>query len=593
MPSKPAKGPKFQEIQIPLPVDDYGLMDDLMRFSPNNYKKLLKNPLQMELWMFARGGSEYFIGGEKNPKGRPRAYHFWRAAYMLWNYPGSRERVDMHPWAVRMVDALCKNRRLSIAGCASSGKSRIMAMWGIVCFMAAPQETKVILTSTSLKDSRGRIWGDVEKLWQNMVAQGPGQLVSSGGIIRYYDHATDYKDDTRGLVLLAGEKSKETESIGKMKGFKAKRMIFIADELPDLSEALISAAEANLSSNPYFQFVGTGNPTSYYDPHGILSEPEGGWTSISELDYEWKGKRAYVIRFDAEKSPNFGPEGEKWPYLMTQSRLNELRRDLGERSLRYYCMVKGFWFPETAEDAIYSGVMLQTYGAHEKAVFKGSVRKVAGFDPSFTHGGDDSVLTIGKVGTSVDGIVTIERVATHKLYEDITNSSVSRSEQIAMKLKEICEKEGVAPEDLAVDATGGGSPWCDMLAAKWSNAFARIQFGGLPDDKEKYYNKMSELWFSGQPLIRTGQIRGVGPSLAREMTARTYTLKGKKVQVTPKGEMKAKLGRSPDEADSFFLMLAMAMKKHKLTSAEKPGGVVGGKSFVQKRMRELADIYAV
>ena len=592
---KTTKAPKGKELIFPKTIGfggDYGLLDEIKETGAEH---ILQNPLRSELWMFLRGGSHLFKDLKTpNPKGRPKEVHFWNAVHMLWNYPGSPQPAHMHPWAVRMVRNLCRYKRLSIAGCASSGKSRTLAIWGIVNFLARPTDTKVIFTSTSLKDSRGRIWGDVEKLWQALPADGPGQLVSSSGTIRFYDHATDIKDDTRGLTLLAGEKSKETDSIGKMKGFKAPRMIFIADELPDLSEALISAAESNLSSNPHFQFVGIGNPASYYDPHGVLSEPEKGWASVTERDMEWRGKKAYVIRFDAEQSPNFGPDGEKWKYLMTEERLQDLKSRLGENSLRYYAMVKGFWFPETASDCIYSGVMLNTYRAQEKAVFKGGFQKVAGFDPAFTHGGDDAVLTIGKVGVDVDGKVVVERSATHLLYEDTKDNTLSRSEQIALQVKRICEQEGVRPEDLAVDASGGGSPWCDMLSAKWTNAFTRVQFGGVAENKEEYANRVSELWFSGQSLVRAGQLRGVDNELARELIARTYKLNGKRIQVTPKEEMRAKIGRSPDRADSFFLMLWMAKKKHKLVSVERPGNLKPGQPDpVKQKFRKLTSIYDV
>lgn len=591
---KTTKAPKGKELIFPKTIGfggDYGLLDEIKACGAEH---ILQNPLRSELWMFLRGGSHLFRDLTPNPKGRPKEVHFWNAVHMLWNYPGSPQPAHMHPWAVRMVHHLCKRKRLSIGGCASSGKSRTLAIWGIVNFLASPRNTKVIFTSTSLKASKGRIWGDVEKLWQALPAKGPGILVPSSGTLRYYDHLTDTKDDTRGLTLLAGERAKETDSIGKMKGFKAPRMIFIADELPDLSEALISAAESNLSSNPYFQFVGIGNPSSYYDPHGILSEPKNGWGSVTEQDYEWEGKKAYVIRFDAEQSPNFGPEGEKWDYLMTASRLRDMKEQLGANSLGYYAMVKGFWFPETATDCIYSGVMLNTYKVQDKAVFKGSFHKVAGFDPAFTHGGDDAVLTIGKVGVDVDGKVVIERSSTYKLYEDTKNNAVSRSEQIAIQVRQICEKEGVSPEDLAVDASGGGNPWCDTLWAKWTNAFTRVQFGGAAEKKDEYVNKATELWFSGQSLVRAGQIRGVDNETAREMIARTYKLNGKRIQVTPKEEMRAKIGRSPDRADSFFLMLWMAKKKHKLVSAERPGNLKQGQPDpVKQKFRKLTSIYDV
>lgn len=550
------------------------------------------NPLAWELACFERGGTLLDLENRPNPKGKPKAYHFWMAVNMIWNYPGSKCRVDMHPWALRMVEHLCKHNYLGIAGCASSGKSRILAIWGIVNFLCAANRTKVFITSTSLKDSKGRIWGDVEELWQHMVASGPGTLVSSSGLIRYENPVTGEKSDKCGLQLIAGEQSKASESVGKLIGYKAQRMFLIADELPELSDTLMKAAQGNLSSNPYFQMVGLGNPNSYYDPFGVFCEPEKGWTSISERDYEWRGRKAYVIRFDAEKSPNFGPEGEKYPYLMTYARLAEKKRDLGENSLSYYRMVKGYWFSATGKDAIYSAIGLQTNHAHDKATFKSGYKLVAGFDPAFTHGGDDAVLTIGKVGEGVDGLTLVERIDTLVLHDNANDQTKTRNEQIAEQVVAKCRSLGIKPEDLAVDATGGGTPFCDLLARVWgTNSFMRIMFSGKADDDEKYYNKVSEIWFSGQALVRDGQLRGIDNDLAREMIARTYCEKGKRIAISPKEEMKSIIGHSPDRADSYFLMLWVAQRKYKLKSTE--GAVTKGTTKKMTSMfRKLADVYA-
>lgn len=226
-----------------------------------------------------------------------------------------------------MLKAACEGKYIGIAGSRSSGKSLTFALWGIVNFLAAPNETKVIITSTSLKDSRGRIWGDVEAYWQAAAAvMGgeaalPGELVSSQGLIR--QRSNGQQSDKYGLVLIAGEKSREKESIGKLIGFKANRMILIADEMPELSESLIIAAESNLSANAEFQFIGLGNPASYYDPFGMLCEPIDGWASINDSMEEWQTKRGICLRFDGERSPNILAGQNLYPWMFTHAKLQE------------------------------------------------------------------------------------------------------------------------------------------------------------------------------------------------------------------------------------------------------------------------------
>jgi hypothetical protein len=56
--------------------------------------------------------------------------------------------------------------------------------------------------------------------------------------------------------------------------------------------------------------------------------------------------------------------------------------------------------------------------------------------------------------------------------------------------------------------------------------------------------------------------------------------------------MRSKLGHSPDESDSFFLMIYAAQKKHKLVSSERLGSGPNGNGF-KKAFRKFAEIYDV
>ena len=270
----------------------------------------------------------------KGPKAPGKFQHFKNIVDAIWNNPASPKKFIWNPWSERMLRAACEHGYLGVAGSRSSGKSLTFAVWGVVNFLCAPSETKVIFTSTSLKDSRGRIWGDVEELWQAAAAvmggeaNMPGELVSSQGIIRF--RANGQQSDKSGLSLIAGEKSKEKEAIGKLIGFKANRMFMIADELPELSESLIIAAESNLSANPEFQMVGLGNPNSYYDPFGMFCEPKDGWASVNDEQDEWATKRGLCLRFDGERSPNILAGRTIYPWMFTEEKLAEARENMGE-----------------------------------------------------------------------------------------------------------------------------------------------------------------------------------------------------------------------------------------------------------------------
>jgi hypothetical protein len=86
--------------------------------------------------------------------------------------------------------------------------------------------------------------------------------------------------------------------------------------------------------------------------------------------------------------------------------------------------------------------------------------------------------------------------------------------------------------------------------------------------------------------MRSGQLKGIVPDLAKEMTGRKYnTTAGGKVTVEPKRDYKLRLGKSPDLADAFFLGLDLARQKLGIHA----GSLVGGKlrSTWQEQARKL------
>jgi hypothetical protein len=226
---------------------------------------------------------------------------------------------------------------------------------------------------------------------------------------------------------------------------------------------------------------------------------------------------------------------------------------------------------------------------------------LAGFDPAFTNGGDRSVLAIIKYGQSEEAGPAI---ALHKFYhlrEDVTKPE-PRNFQIAREVIRLCNQSGIPPERLAIDATGAGDPFCDILAELWSPRIVRIKFGEkastLPVSitnpirgLDKYTNRVTELWFSGVEYMRSGQLKGILPDLAKEMTGRKYTTTaGGKVTIEPKRDYKLRLGRSPDLADAFFLGLDLARQKLGIQA----GSLVGGKmrDSWQNQVRKLDRVVA-
>lgn len=526
--------------------------------------------------------------------GTPREENFRRAAKMFFH-----DNFVWHPWANAMLEECCYSKFVGFAGCGSSGKSDFMAVWVLLNWMAAPFSTLGLLTSTSIRDSKKRVWGAVQRYWPALAPIAPAKLTDTPTPAIYV-----VKDKVRmeqaGIYLIPAEAKKSNEVTGKMRGMKAPRVFLAADELSELSHSLLDTALSNLSNNAVLHICAAANPVSYYDPFGKFVEPKDGWNSITVNDDRWETKLGGVaLHFDAMRNPNYIARKNVWP-IQKWEKIEEAVERLGEDSPMFWRDFRGFWPPGGISKAIYSEQEIIKGGADKAPVWQGSKTRVAGVDPSFVSGGDRCVLYLGSFGPNRDGVDQVSFDTFHFI-EDDASSKEPRTFQVAQKIATILRQEGVDARYLGVDVTGGGVPFCDALSrVLGTNDFLRVHFGGSPSDRplspydptpanEKYTNRVTELWFGAKEYLQNGQLRGVGPDLAQEMTARNYDTRksgGMKLCVEPKTDMKSRMGRSPDVADAAFVLLEAVRERLGLRPPQE-GGARRGKSPWRSAMRRF------
>lgn len=524
-------------------------------------------------------------GFAKHEEPIAREYYFWRICDELWNRDDLPEKLMVkHPWAEMMIRAAINNKYLAVGGSASSGKSHTMAAWGIVNWLSQPQDTLVLMTSTTLREARKRIWGSVMSLL-SVIDDAPIKIRDSIGNASYVNEK-DILIERAGLSLISAEKSKTKEAVGKFIGIKQKRVILIGDELSELSEAILNAGLTNLSKNPSFQMIGMSNPNSRFDAFGIWSTPKDGWDSVDtntadEWDTKWKGK---YVRLDGERSPNILAGETIYPWLPTQEKLEEDKALLGVESRGYMRMVRAVFFDSDETTGIYTENEIANSKSMNTVQWSSTPVNLCGVDPAFTNGGDRCIAFLAKCGYDASGQYVIEFGQAVHLNDDATNKAIPRTYQIVKQIKDLCIKHNVPPENVSVDATGAGAPFCDVLAGEWSSRFMRVSFGGKASDKrvsansklvghELYVNRVSELWFVGKELMRTRQVFGVNSDLAQEITGRNYDhVKGStlRMKIESKPEYKARFGRSPDLADAAFLALDCARQRLGLVAVDPP-----------------------
>lgn len=494
--------------------------------------------------------------------------HFRRVVEMLWPYDTKKNKNGFHwnPWAERIFEEACKWNYLGISGPKSSSKTHCIGIWGLVNWLCDPFNTLVLVTTTSVREARKRMWGVIRE--RHLQIPGlPGRIVDSMGKLILDEAGSDRSS----ITLIPSAKDKEKEATEKLIGLKNKRVFLLVDEATDVSPAIFEAIH-NLDSNPYFQCIALGNFASAYDPFGQFITPKNTWNNVNAEMDGWETGRGYCVHLDGERTPNLDAE-DKWPFLLTTRQLREAREFQGENSLSYWRFIRSFPSPIGAEQNIYSEADIRKYDGESKPKWDTTPVKVAGFDPAFTNGGDRSILYTGAFGKLDTGVYALAFEKAHVLREDSTKANEPRNFQIARLVRQICESEGVTPDHLAVDATGAGDPFCDILSEIWSSRVYRVKFGEKPSAlptsavspikaNEKFSNRVTELWYVGVEFLRSGQLKGITPDLARELTSRKYsTMAGGKLVVEAKKDMKARMGKSPDLADAALVMLDLCRQR--------------------------------
>jgi hypothetical protein len=362
-----------------------------------------------------------------------------------------------------------------------------------------------------------------------------------------------------------------------MIGFHCNYVYVIADELPELSESVVTASKSNLASNPNFSFIGLGNHKNANDAFGKVSRPKDGWESVTVDDDLWETEYGICLHFDALKHPNYLAKKNIWPGTPWE-KIQEAVDTMDETSAEFWRMWRSFPCPSGDAHTLYSEMDIEIYGGGLDTVWMRPPTPIMSLDPAFTNDGDSAIAYPGWIGTDREGKLVLLYGKEIAIREDATNKTDTRHRQISRKFVEAARKHGVAgAHHAAVDTSGGGTVLADMICEEWEDKrLLRVDFGGSPSEipvgqfqqapaSEKFDNRVSELWGAGIDFLRCGQLKGIGSEMAVQMSSRLYeTVIGNgtlKIRVEPKKKFKVRLRQSPDEADAGFILLDLCRQR--------------------------------
>lgn len=515
---------------------------------------------------FSQGWSE-----EKGGLGRYG--HLRNAIDLIFN---KRSRAFIwNEWTEMIMRAFCENREVSLAGPGASWKTTCMAVYALSVWMSSPLDTRIVITSTTLDGLRARIWKEVMHFYRvagkpfgNSVNHPHPKIQSIKG------------DDGHGIFGIAVEAGNVDDAVENIQGRHAPNTTVLVDEMTGVSAAIIKAG-ANLEKGTRrFQMIGSANPISYFDEHGLFSEPEHGYAAITVEDEKWKTVRGGVcIHLDGLKSPNVRAGKQIYPGMISLDDVEVSKRRDGENSPDYWRYVRGFWPPEGITKTVLTQTIIAKFKAREQPTWVETPILGAALDPAF-EGGDRRVLRFGKCGKIDDnGVVRIGLALTEliKLDVDVTSKEPIHY-QIARQTREECKARGVPASYFAMDVSGEGGGTSDIFKREWSSEFLEVEFGGRASDRaisdinprpghEEYATRVSELWYQFRSAVERGQIRGLDVETAKEFCERNYEMRGARIMVESKTKMKVRIGHSPDLADAAVILLELFLVRGLLPSA--------------------------
>ena len=439
--------------------------------------------------------------------------------------------VELWDKQEEIVNAVRDYPRVAVASGHKVGKSMtdaVVALW----FFCAYEEARVVMSSVTARQVDQILWRELRMLYRRALKPIGGELhdLARSGL-----KSSDFRE-------VVGFTAREAEAVA---GVSGKNLIYILDESSGIGEDIFEAIEGNRAGGA--RLLMTSNPTR---PEGRFFEAFHG---LRRSDSNPNG--IHCIEVSSEDSPNVKAGRVVIPGLATREWIEEKKLEWGEDSALYQVRVRGKFVRKEEGKVI-------------------SLHNIELAEQRWKDAPCDGVLTVGldPAGGGVDGDETIY------------------APKRGLKILELTARRGLSEDGIVVNLVGllrelripGERPRViyDREGDIGSKLHRRIQeylYRFRQDEKpfDAYPVRASDratrhadvwdrqrdaLWGNLADWLRPTERGGEGGAipedskLAAELHA-PEMLEGKmgRRKVTPKPELRRKLGRSPDRADAVAL----------------------------------------
>ena len=410
-----------------------------------------------------------------------------------------------------VIESVRDNQRTAVRSAHGLGKTRLAA-YAVLWFLNAYPNSKVITTAPT--------WNQVEKqLWREIRAVYNKAQVPLGGKLLQTELSMDDEWFAMGL---------STDEPERFSGYHAENILVVFDEASGVSEEIYEAAEGYLTTHGGRMLL-IGNPTQVSGQfYQAFHRERALWKCI------------HISVFD---SPNFTdedvPDSVK-ARLTTPAWVEDKKVKWGEGTPMYDVRVLGN-FPSQSDNTVFSLSSVETAQANE-------IKHMRMIDPVVVacdvarFGSDETVISVRQG----------DRIRLAAIY--VGKDTQDTAGRVIAQAKKYAQRTEFFPQ-IVIDDDGVGGGVTDAIRAQgfMVNPF---RGGAKAIDSQEYVNAKSELWFQAAERITECDLDD-DEQLAADLTCVQYKFdsRGRRV-IEPKADVKKRLGRSPDRADSVLLTFA-------------------------------------
>ncbi len=429
-----------------------------------------------------------------------------------------REQFHATPdtWQEDGLNALPTQNRIACKSSKGPGKSAFLA-WCIWNFAATRPHAQVVATSISRDNLQDGLWKELAT-WYTKSPFLQKAFEFSQTRITSRDHPLTWFISARTWPRSADS----TQQANALAGLHAQYMMFVLDEVGDIPDSVMVAAEAAMATGVETKILMAGNPTNLDGPlYRACTSERHLWT-------------VFEITSDPDDPKRSKRVSEKWA--------REQIEKYGKDNPWVLVNVFGQFPPSSTNTLLGPDDLRKSMDKHLLETMYSHESKVLGCDPG-RFGGARTVIFPRQGLAAFTPVVLRPNRAEHNW----TGNVVTRIAQAFDKWKaDIC----------FVDDTGGwGAGIVDGCQSAGLNVIG-VNFGSTAMDR-RYKNRRCEMHFLAAEWVKKGGALPLMPELVREATATKYWFIGGKFQLEEKEQVQVLLGESPDLWDAFVLTFAM------------------------------------